>query len=78
MHLVDVSMASEGPDVACKCLGTHTGLMDLCGPTYRARETTDNVADEVSVGYRDMAIAMASFDGSAEAVDNGWGTFADA
>lgn len=64
-HEVCYSPASEGSEVACKCLVTHTGLIDICGSTYRTRETTDNVADEVSLGYGSYTAAASYVDGLA-------------
>lgn len=77
-HLVCDSVASEGSDVACKWFGTHTGLNDMCGSTYRSRETADNGADEVTGGRRIKSEATSYGDGLAEACDNGCGTLADA
>lgn len=71
-----LTITSEGSEVACKCFGTHTGLIGECGPYYSTREAADNVADEVTVGHVIIANAASSEDGGAEAVDDGCGTLA--
>lgn len=63
--------------MACKRFGTHTGSIGEWGSYYSAHEAADNVADEVSVGYRDITDAVSSVDGGAWACDNGCGTLAD-
>lgn len=63
--------------MACKCFGTHTGGIDECVSYYSAVETSDNVTDEVAVGYVSCTEAESYVDGSAMACDNGCGTFAD-
>lgn len=63
LHDLLSTKASKGSDVACKCLGTHTGDMDDgIGSYYTAPEAADNVTDEVSVGYRKETTAITYVD----------------
>lgn len=73
-HGVKDTCASEGSEVACSCLGTHTGLILVCGSYYSAHEAADNSTDEVSVGPRIYTEAIPNDDGSRMTIDNGCGT----